>query len=161
MEISGEKYVTKSAAETATFAKKWVESLAPEKNSDVISGATIIALNGNLGSGKTTFTQAVARELGVTEQVTSPTFVIQKIYEIKNTEFLEKKAPLTRLVHIDAYRLEDASELETIGFSEIAADAKNLILIEWPERVAQLLPKNTRNIYFTFVDENTREIVVQ
>lgn len=158
MKISGEKYVTKSAVETATFAKKWVEGLVPE---EISGSATIIALNGNLGSGKTTFTQAVARELGVVEQVTSPTFVIQKVYEIKNEEFLAKKMPLTRLVHIDAYRLEDASELETIGFLAIAADPKNLILIEWPERVAELLPKNTRNIYFTFVDENTREIVVQ
>jgi tRNA threonylcarbamoyladenosine biosynthesis protein TsaE len=76
--------------------------------------ALIVGLYGNLGAGKTSFTQAVARALGVTDIVNSPTFVIEKIYDTKHTHFI-------RLVHIDAYRLEDAKELQNLNFEELVA----------------------------------------
>lgn len=124
-------------------------------------GATVYTLKGNLGSGKTTFTQAVARELGVTETVTSPTFVIQKVYEVKNPAYQSK---WNHLIHIDAYRIDDPSELETLGFMKLLNDPKNLILIEWPERLGNLLDSATKagqvhQISFTFIDETTREVV--
>jgi tRNA threonylcarbamoyladenosine biosynthesis protein TsaE len=97
--------------------------------------ATIVTLSGVLGAGKTTFAQGVAEALGVGEMVTSPTFVIEKKYELPR----ETAGGFARLIHIDAYRLADARELEALGWKEIAADPANLILLEWPERVPELM----------------------
>lgn len=113
--------------------------------------ARVIALQGDLGSGKTTFVQAMAHTLGVKEHVTSPTFIIQKIYELENQQF-------QRLVHIDAYRLEGAQELEKLGWHELVKDPKNLIVIEWPEHVAGLVPSYAQHIHFTYMDESSRHI---
>ena len=123
--------------------------------------ATIITLSGGLGAGKTTFTQGVARALGVTETVASPTFVIEKIYELKNQLF-------QRLIHIDTYRLKSQAELVTIGWEEIIADPDNLILLEWPEAVPGAIPESAtairfdiegegRIITFTYGKENTEK----
>lgn len=96
--------------------------------------ATLITLSGELGAGKTAFTQAVARTLGIEEPITSPTFVLEKIYE------LPAAAAFGKLVHIDAYRLSSGAELAALGFSELMNDPRNLILLEWPEKVADALP---------------------
>ncbi|MDB5187866.1 MAG: hypothetical protein JWO50_386 [Candidatus Kaiserbacteria bacterium] len=113
--------------------------------------ATILALHGDLGAGKTTLVQIVAHEFGVTEVVTSPTFVIMKKYALST-------GPYSTLVHIDAYRLKNSHELEVLGWSDIAEDPKNLICIEWPERVEALVPSSARSLTFTFVDEDHRMI---
>jgi tRNA threonylcarbamoyladenosine biosynthesis protein TsaE len=131
-----------------SVAKEFIENI---KNSDI---ACVVALYGDLGAGKTTFTQLVAKKLGVTEVVTSPTFVIEKIYKLNNPNF-------DRLIHIDAYRLESGRELISLDWKKIVNDSKNLVFIEWPERVAEVLPENIKKIHFTFVDETTREIVVE
>ena len=115
------------------------------------AAATVVALSGDLGAGKTTFVQTVAKHFGIEEQVSSPTFVIEKIYEIAHGAF-------ARLIHIDAYRLKGAEELEALGWSEIVSDPANLILIEWPERVAELIPASAHRIALTFIDEHTRTI---
>ncbi len=117
------------------------------------STATVIGLTGDLGAGKTTFAQGVARALGITDPVTSPTFVIEKIYRLENQ-------PFKQLIHIDAYRLQSAHELRVLGFEEIVRDPSNLILIEWPEKVKEALPNDTQTTNFRFVDEKTREIEV-
>ena len=93
--------------------------------------------------------------------MTSPTFVIQKNYVITNPKYSGKNnsaAGFKQFIHIDAYRLEEASELEVIGFEKLAADPHNLILIEWPERVRELLSTDMRTVKFQFIDETTREI---
>ncbi len=113
--------------ETYEVAKRFTEDLSPKET------ATVIGLYGNLGAGKTSFSQGVAQALGVTEMVTSPTFVIEKIYDLEGKKF-------DRLVHIDAYRLEKPEELLHLGWEEITKDPKNLILIEWPERVGSIMP---------------------
>ena len=138
--------VSKSLKDTEKLAKEWLASLSPSDDS-----ALVVGLYGNLGAGKTAFTQAVARELGVTDIVNSPTFVIEKIYETKHPAF-------KRLVHIDAYRLESASELQKLNFEELVSNRNNLILIEWPEKVKEILPEDHVRINFTFVDEGTRKI---
>ncbi len=117
-----------------------------------VDGATVLALHGDLGSGKTTFVQALAHELGVTDVPISPTFVIQKYYPLKEQEF-------ARLVHIDAYRLDDAQQLSVLGWKDIVADPSQLIAIEWPEHVSEALPDDAQHIYFTYIDEDTRSIV--
>jgi tRNA threonylcarbamoyladenosine biosynthesis protein TsaE len=113
--------------------------------------ATIIALSGDLGAGKTTFAQGIARALGIEENVTSPTFVIEKIYQLDGQKF-------SRLIHIDAYRLNDPHELEVLGWKEIIADPANLILVEWPEKAAGLIPADALRISFTGSGES-REIM--
>ena len=104
-------------------------------------GATVITLSGELGAGKTTFAQGIARALGVEEVVTSPTFVIEKIYQLENQKW-------QRLIHIDAYRLKGAHELEVLGWDELVADPGNLIVLEWPENVAELIADSTTRIRF-------------
>ncbi len=101
--------------------------------------ATLVTLSGELGAGKTTFTQGVAKAVGVTEIVTSPTFVIEKIYTLEGQRW-------ERLVHIDAYRLNDPHELEVLGWSELLLDKGNLILLEWPERITPIIPNTAIQI---------------
>lgn len=117
--------------------------------------ARVIALSGELGAGKTTFAQALARALGVIEeQVTSPTFIIQKTYPLEGQAF-------STLVHIDAYRLEHSRELLALGWEELIQDPGNLIIVEWPERVADLLPKSALTMRLTYVDETHRSISLE
>lgn len=106
--------------------------------------ATVVALSGELGAGKTAFTQGVAHALGVTETVSSPTFVIEKIYDLSDSP----ASGWQRLIHIDAYRLKGESELEAIGWHEISKNKGNLIVIEWPERVPGLVPEGAIKINF-------------
>lgn len=119
-------------AEAARFA----HSLVPRPQ------ALIVALSGEFGAGKTTFVQGMAEALGVKEKVTSPTFVIEKAYELEHQAF-------SRLIHIDAYRLKGSHELEVLGWKEIVRDPGNLILIEWPERVAACIPPDALRLSFS------------
>ncbi len=116
--------------------KELTSSLTPQK-----TGATVLALHGDLGAGKTTFVQTLAGELGIEESVMSPTFVIEKVYALPKKNKLFKK-----LIHIDAYRIEDSKELTQLGWDDIVSDPKNIIAVEWAERVTDILPKSTINI---------------
>lgn len=100
------------------------------------SSASILALHGDLGAGKTTFTQSLAKELGVTEHVTSPTFVIMKGYELEGQKY-------KNLFHIDAYRIEDVDEMRPLGFTALLAQKDTIVCIEWAENISELLPENT------------------
>ncbi len=113
--------------------------------------ATVVGLEGELGAGKTTFTQALAQVLGIRQSLTSPTFVIEKNYEIPHT-----KSHFKHLVHIDAYRLESPHELTRLGFSEILTDPANLVLIEWPERIGNLMPSSALRLHFTHITPTIR-----
>ena len=124
-------------------------------------GATGVGLQGDLGSGKTSFVQGVARALGVAEHVTSPTFILERIYKLpipKPNTYNLSPTTFSHLIHIDAYRLDSVEELAHLGFEELTKEKENLILIEWPERVAHALPKNMLTIKFEFIDENIRKI---
>lgn len=116
------------------------------------SCATVITLSGELGAGKTTFAQGIARALGVEETVSSPTFVIEKIYQLSGQQF-------EKLIHIDAYRLKNGHELDVLGWKEIIAEPKNLIVLEWPERVAEVMPENAIRIRFD-IEGDTRIISI-
>ncbi|MBU6323464.1 MAG: tRNA (adenosine(37)-N6)-threonylcarbamoyltransferase complex ATPase subunit type 1 TsaE [Patescibacteria group bacterium] len=125
--------------ELAAHAGSFVKGLVPAGK-----GATLVTLSGELGAGKTAFVKAAARALGIAEDVTSPTFVLEKIYALpvqSPATFPEKSGGgFARLVHIDAYRLASGAELAALGFDEIMQDAGNLVMLEWPERVADSLP---------------------
>ena len=140
------KHLSRNFEEVRGIARDFLNTLNPIGDSSVV-----VALQGDLGAGKTTFAQAIGLELGVNESMQSPTFVIMKIYDIKWNNF-------ENLIHVDAYRLEKDEELLHLGWEEIISEPENLVLIEWPENVAGIIPKNAKRIFFKFVDENTREI---
>lgn len=134
-----------SLEELAAEAGSFAQTLKPGET------ATLVTLSGELGAGKTTFTQALARTLGVTEHVTSPTFVLEKVYELEGQKF-------KRLVHIDAYRLEGGSALTPLGWDDLIEDAENLIVLEWPERVEDALPTPAHAIGLEALPDNARLI---
>jgi len=142
----------KNMEEVRAFATEFLMQI----ESDSI-GATVIGLRGDLGAGKTSFTKICADLLGISDNVTSPTFVLLKKYKLAGKIFGEK---FSFLIHIDAYRLKGEKELETIGWQEIISDPKNLIMIEWPEIVEEAMPVNTIYVDFKHVDETTREITI-
>ncbi len=140
------------------FKKNEINAIAKDILA-IVCDSNIIALSGDLGAGKTTLTQEIARELGVKENVISPTFVIMKTYELNAKNFpKEMRGNFSHLIHIDAYRLNSHKELLTLGWQETISNPKNLILIEWPERVEEIIPKNSHKIYLSHKNEEEREI---
>jgi len=118
------------------------------------SHALVIALEGELGAGKTTFTQDFCKIIGISGHITSPTFVIMKSYPITWHHF-------TRLIHIDAYRLHDHNDLIALGIQTELENPENIILIEWPERVAEILPQDKIAIHIDHINEHERTYHVQ
>ena len=119
--------------------------------------AALLALSGELGAGKTTFVQALGKALGITETMQSPTYVLMKKYEIK------KALPFTKLIHIDAYRLEKPEEFAALKPEQFLKDPKTLVVVEWPEKVEGALPPADLIINFSSQDagEGERYIEVQ
>jgi len=137
-----------SLSEMDSFAGEILNTLLVQEK------ATVLTLAGDLGAGKTAFTKALAKALGVIETINSPTFVIMKNYKLEKGKF-------DRLIHIDAYRIEDPKELIVLGFGELLENPKNLLAIEWPEKVAPLIPSTAFEIQFTFIDEKKRSVSFQ
>lgn len=127
-------------------AAQFVATLVPSGR-----GATFVTLSGELGAGKTAFAKAVAKALEVNEVVTSPTFVLEKVYMLSGQNF-------KRLIHIDAYRLEDGNELAPLGFDELMKDSGNLVMLEWPEKVVDVLPTPAVNISLVARPDGSRTI---
>ncbi|OHA20735.1 MAG: tRNA (adenosine(37)-N6)-threonylcarbamoyltransferase complex ATPase subunit type 1 TsaE [Candidatus Taylorbacteria bacterium RIFCSPHIGHO2_02_49_25] len=135
-----------------TAARDFIRALTPLSNQ-----ATVVGLYGDLGSGKTTFTQAIGRALGITDPMQSPTFVLIKQYPLPVSKRYTLNA-IRYLIHVDAYRLKNSDELRNLCFGELLADPRNLIFVEWADRVVDILPENHRKLNFRFIDEKTREI---
>jgi tRNA threonylcarbamoyladenosine biosynthesis protein TsaE len=132
------------------LAKRIIKELAKQKN----AGATVLALTGDLGTGKTTLTKEIAKQLGIKKNIISPTFVIMKFYSLpKDQKILPS---LKKLVHLDAYRLEDENDLLKIGWQEIMTEP-NLVIVEWPEIVKKEIPQNALLVKLSHIDEKTRQ----
>lgn len=121
-----------SPAGTAKLAKELASLISAQPSK---KGACVIALQGELGAGKTTFTKSFLAALGVKESVTSPTFILFRPYPLKAEHY-------SLAYHIDCYRLEDPKELLKLGLKEMLKNQKYIVLIEWAERVKKFLPKN-------------------
>lgn len=140
--------ISKNIKETAQIAYDFGADLKPKENK-----ATIVGLYGELGAGKTTFMKYLAEYLGVADTIQSPTFVIMKKYNLKNTNNFDQ------LIHIDAYRIENSQEMFVLDWQEMVANPKNLICVEWPERIAEIIGEHIV-IRFEHVEgsENQRKI---
>jgi tRNA threonylcarbamoyladenosine biosynthesis protein TsaE len=130
-------------------AESFAKTLSPDEKT-----ATLIALSGELGAGKTSFTQGLARSLGIIGAVTSPTFVLQKVYPLTKKD----GQGFSQLVHIDAYRLESEVDLARIDFEECMSDPKTLILFEWPEKIQNLRERANCEVSITVLPDMTRKI---
>lgn len=148
------QYISNSTEETSKIAIEILDTLKQKEN-----GALVIGLSGELGAGKTTFMKAFAEALGVEETIQSPTFVIMKSYPLPFGEGAGGGV-FKKLIHIDAYRLESGEDLLKLGWKEIVENRDNIICIEWPEKVSEILPNNYINIKFEHVSENSRKIVL-
>lgn len=147
------KKITKNLQETHDAAADFVVSLnALAKNGQLGEGATVIGLSGDLGSGKTSFVQGIAKHFGIKDKIISPTFVIQKRYPLKDYKNFKN------LVHIDAYRLEKPEEILKIGWHDLTKEKGNVIFVEWPEKIEPLLPAGHKKIVFEFIDPEKRNI---
>jgi len=139
--------VSKNDRETGEIAKIFLNEIL--KKGIRHQGALVVGLSGELGTGKTAFTQAVAKHLGIKNKVSSPTFVIVKKYSLKN-----KKYKL--LFHLDAYRLKNEKELLYLGWEEIINKKEHLVFIEWPENVSKIIPSDAKFVYISHVENGHR-----
>ena len=161
------KFKTNSDQETRNLAKKLVRNfLELEKSRE---NALVISLEGELGSGKTTFAQGLAQELGISDWIKSPTFILMREHVIQgqssnfktqNRKTKIKADSLSRLYHIDCYRLDSPKALTEIGLEEILKNPQNIVLIEWGNKIKELLPKDMVRISFRHLRENKREIAL-
>jgi len=108
--------------------------------------AVVLGLVGDLGGGKTAFLQGFAKGLGIKGKILSPTFII--IRRIGN------------FYHMDCYRIKKSKEIFSLGFEEIISNPKNIVAIEWADRIQSVLPKNTIMLRFEFVGKNSRKITI-
>lgn len=141
-----------TASEIVSVATVVLEQLELTSNTEQ---ATLLALFGDLGAGKTTFVQALAKLLGVTETVTSPTFVIMKNYQ---TAYPGK---FKQLSHLDCYRLETAAELKPLNFAELLKQPSTLVCVEWPERIEALLPEKKLELHINNLDNDKRDFILK
>lgn len=123
-----------------------------------LQGGEVLALYGELGSGKTTFTQGLAKGLGITGRIISPTFIIMRTYEIKNTSH---HAALRNFFHVDLYRIENKHDIEGLGLMELLGKKENIVVIEWPEKLGTLLPKNAIQLHFSYENDERRKLVIK
>ncbi|RJR31170.1 tRNA (adenosine(37)-N6)-threonylcarbamoyltransferase complex ATPase subunit type 1 TsaE [Candidatus Parcubacteria bacterium] len=141
-------YKTTSARQTLALGKKFAKKLR---------GGKVVAFYGDLGAGKTTFIKGIAAGFGIKKNITSPTFVLMKVYSVRS-----RQLAVDRLVHIDCYRINRASEIMAVGADEYFNDEKAVVLIEWAEKIKKILPKKTIKINFFFGEDiNHRKIEIK
>lgn len=144
-------YRSFSSAETKKLGRVLAQKIL--KRGPNKKGATVLALTGNLGGGKTTFVQGFFRGLRLKEKAVSPTFIIMRRSTIRSG------VGFKNIFHVDAYRLNGAADLEALGFRNIFSNPKNIILVEWAKKVKQILPKNSIWLRFRHgAKENERRI---
>ena len=161
-----QEYLSGSVEETKN---KIVEKVF---NEIVQSGISIVLLQGELGAGKTTFAQGILEKLGAEGPYTSPTFVIMKRYSLSKSQITNHKLQINYKIqsakwwtkfnfiyHFDCYRVGSQDILE-LSWEEIVANPENLVLVEWPEKIKEILPENFIKLSFNIIDEKRRKILI-
>lgn len=134
-------YITNSREETLLLGEKLAQTLDLGKR---------IFFYGNLGGGKTTFIQGMAKGLGIKRRIISPTFIILRHYLLEKGNFY----------HIDLYRTQSNMDLLGIGIDEILKDKDNIIAVEWSEKITDFLPEKRIEVHLKYLAENKREIKI-
>lgn len=114
----------------------------------------VISLVGDLGAGKTTFTQELGKMLGISESIVSPTFMIMKSYKVEHEQF-------DVLTHIDAYRFESEEEACPLQLAEVLKRSRSIVCVEWPERISSYIPKTAVSVSITILEEGSRQVIVE
>ena len=141
--------VSENSDDTRAIAAKLAKRLVASMPG---SNATIIALEGDLGAGKTTFAQGFAAALGIPETPKSPTFNLAKQYAVPHTTY--------HLWHIDCYRLEGHKDAQALDLHTLFNDPNNLMLIEWAERLGDALPRDHVRVAFAHHGGDKRAITL-
>lgn len=158
------EYLTISPVQTKKLGERFAKEVLKKPSN---KKAFVIGLEGELGGGKTTFLQGFAKGLAVNGRILSPTFVIMRkflIYPViragaPSDEGMKVKGKY--LYHIDCYRIKKPKELMDLGFKEIISNPKNIVVIEWADRIRKIMPKDTIWINFDFIDEEKRKITIK
>ena len=145
---SYKEYISNSESETIDIARELVKKLTPGIN---------IALQGDLGTGKSVFARGFARALGVTGYIPSPTFTIVQEYELD----CNKTNGVKWLIHMDLYRIPDVSSALVFGIDEYLEDIDAVKLIEWSERIEEVLPVDTWYVRIKHLSEESRRIIIE
>jgi tRNA threonylcarbamoyladenosine biosynthesis protein TsaE len=140
--VGSRVFVTKSSEETEKLAKRLAKNL---------KGGEVLALFGELGSGKTTFAKGLGKGLGARERIISPTFIIQNVHILKKD---------LRFYHFDLYRLDKVDPLTLESIKEAFSDKNGISAIEWADKIKEMFPAKTTKINFEYIDENTRRITI-
>jgi tRNA threonylcarbamoyladenosine biosynthesis protein TsaE len=119
--------------------------------------AKVIALQGDLGAGKTTFTQGFFKALGARGRVTSPTFVLMKRFSLPSRS---KRSGFARAYHIDAYRFRAPKESDALGLKELFQDPQAIILVEWPERLKGVVPRGATRVRFRHGEKENERVII-
>lgn len=127
--------ITHSREETIKFAEEYGKTLC---------GGDVVLLDGEMGAGKTVFTKGIALSLGITDEITSPTYAYLNDYDGK-------------LYHYDCYRLSSGEDAEALGLTEYFY-GKGICVIEWSENISDVLPDKTKRVKIEKIDKNTRKI---
>ena len=141
--------------------KKLGEVLGKEiSKTQLKNQALVLGLKGDLGGGKTTFLQGLALGLKIKEKILSPTFVILKKFEIKNIHY-PRTEKFKYFYHLDCYRIQKLKEILNLDFKKIVSNPKNIVAVEWADKIRKIMPKNTIWIEFEFVDIKKRKIIMK
>lgn len=139
------KFLTNNSLETKDVGLQFAKNLMP--------GDTLL-LFGNLGAGKTTFVQGIAKGLGIKDRILSPTFVLVRNHNV----FVNN---IKKLNHIDLYRIEEPTEIDKLGIEEFVGEEDSLTVIEWAERLLGFNPSKGYRIKFKYLENDKREITIE
>lgn len=145
-------YRSYSSEETKKFASNLSRKVVRELRTVNRKTALVFALEGELGSGKTTFVQGFLRGLGIKKRSPSPTFILFRRFAIRHPLF-------ANLYHVDAYRIKTPHELLALGIKEIFSDPKNIVLVEWADRIKRILPQRAIKIRFSHSKKENERIL--
>ena len=141
--MNTQTFTTKSPEETIAIG---------ERLGGQLKGGDTVCLTGDLGGGKTHFAKGIAKGVGIKETITSPTFVLMRVYERGDT---------LSLYHLDLYRITDVKELELMDLDDIIGDERAIMVMEWPENVREIIPENAIWVTFKYIDNKSRNIQIR